>query len=48
MNFEKIIAAAERADGKYLLVEQDECYEEDPFDCLKKSYDYLTSLGLSS
>lgn len=46
MNFEKIIAAAGTAGAKYLLVEQDDCYEEDPFDCLKKSYDYLTSLGL--
>lgn len=46
MNFEKIIASAEDAGAKYLLVEQDDCYEEDPFDCLKKSYDYLTSLGL--
>ena len=46
MNFEKIIAAAGSAGAEYLLVEQDDCYEEDPFDCLKKSYDYLTSLGL--
>ncbi len=46
MNFEQIIAAAEKAKAKYLLVEQDRCYEEDPFDCLKKSYEYLTSLGL--
>ena len=46
MNFEKIIAAAGTAGAEYLLVEQDDCYEEDPFDCLKKSYDYLTSLGL--
>ena len=47
MNFEKIIAAAEKAGGQYLLVEQDSCYEEDPFICLKKSYDYLSSLGLA-
>ena len=46
MNFEKIIASADSAGAKYLLVEQDDCYEEDPFDCLKKSYDYLISLGL--
>ena len=46
MNFEKIIASAEKAGAEYLLVEQDDCYEEDPFVCLKKSYDYLTSLGL--
>lgn len=47
MNFEKIISAAEQAGGQYLLVEQDDCYEEDPFVCLKKSYDYLKSLGLA-
>jgi sugar phosphate isomerase/epimerase len=46
MNFEKIIAVAETAGAEYLLVEQDDCYEENPFDCLKKSYDYLTALGL--
>ena len=46
MNFPKILAAAEKAKAEYLLVEQDNCYEEDPFACLKKSYDYLTSLGL--
>ncbi len=47
MNFEKIIAACEKAGAQNLLVEQDNCYEEDPFACLKKSYDYLRSLGLA-
>ena len=46
MNFEKIIAAAGENGAQYLLVEQDDCYEEDPFACLKKSYNYLISLGL--
>ena len=46
MNFEKIIERAEGAGVDFLLVEQDNCYEEDPFDCLAKSYAYLTSLGL--
>ncbi len=46
MNYEKIINVAESIGTQYLLVEQDNCYEEDPFDCLKKSYQYLTSLGL--
>lgn len=46
MDFPKIIRAAGDADVRYLLVEQDDCYGEDPFVCLKKSYDYLTSLGL--
>ncbi len=47
MNFEKIIKVCDKADATYLLVEQDDCYEEDPFVCLKKSYDYLRSLGLA-
>lgn len=46
INFEKVLAAAEAADTEFALVEQDESYEEDPFVCLKKSYDYLRSLGL--
>ena len=47
MNFERIISSAEDAQAQFLLVEQDKCYDEDPFDCLKKSYDYLRSLGLN-
>ena len=31
---------------EYAMVEQDNCYDEDPFVCLKKSYDFLTSKGL--
>ncbi len=46
LNFNSVLKAAEGAGVKYLLVEQDKCYDEDPFDCLKKSYNYLTSLGL--
>ncbi len=29
---------------EYALVEQDNCYEESPFDCLKQSFDYLQSI----
>ncbi len=46
MNFDSILRAAEPSGVEYLLVEQDKCYGEDPFECLKKSYDYLTSFGL--
>lgn len=46
MNFKGIIDACERAGTEYILVEQDDCYGENPFDCLKRSYDYLASLGL--
>ena len=47
LNFEKIIAALENTGTKYAFIEQDNCYGEDPLDCLKKSYDYLHSLGLN-
>ena len=47
MNYEQIINTAADCDVSYLLVEQDYCYDEDPFECLKKSYSYLRSLGLN-
>lgn len=46
MNFSRILTAAEAAGTEYLFVEQDNCYGEDPIDCLKRSYTYLHSLGL--
>ncbi|MBR1585244.1 MAG: sugar phosphate isomerase/epimerase [Clostridia bacterium] len=29
---------------EYALVEQDDCYGESPFDCLRQSYDYLQTI----
>lgn len=46
INFNSVLSAAESAGTEYLLVEQDTCYGENPFDCLKRSHDYLKSLGL--
>ena len=46
INFEKVVSSAEYAGAKYLLVEQDNCYGKDPFECLKMSYEYLKSIGL--
>jgi len=46
LKFEPIIAALESAGTEVAFVEQDECFGEDPFDCLTKSYNYLKSLGL--
>ena len=44
--FEKILALLKKlGKTKHLLVEQDKCYGEDPFDCLKRSFDYLKGLG---
>ena len=40
LDWDGIIDACKSADTEYALVEQDVCLE-DPFLCLKKSYDYL-------
>lgn len=32
--------------AQYLLVEQDNCNGEDPFDCLKRIYENLRAMGL--
>ena len=45
INFERVFAAAERAGTKYMLVEQDDCNGEDPFVCLKRSFEYLKACG---
>ncbi len=47
MNFERILQAAADVGTEHVIVEQDHCYDEDPFDCLKKSLDYLRACGLS-
>lgn len=47
MNYPAIIKASHDAGVKYAFVEQDDCYGEDPFDCLKRSYEYLKAEGLS-
>lgn len=46
MNYPEILKACDDANVQYAYVEQDACYEEDPFDCLKQSYDYLKAQGL--
>ena len=45
LNFPAIIPAFEKAGAEYAFVEQDNCNGEDPFDCLKRSFDYLKSIG---
>lgn len=45
INFDRVFEKAETAGTKYMLVEQDNCYGENPFDCLKRSYEYLKSVG---
>lgn len=45
INFDRVFQMAEKAGTKYMLVEQDDCNGENPFDCIKRSYDYLISRG---
>ena len=47
IDFDAIFQSAEGAGVKYMLVEQDDCYGEDPFACLKRSYAYLKAQGLA-
>ena len=47
MDFVGLTEAFADAGTRYIMVEQDDCNGEDPFECLKKSYDYLRSIGLN-
>lgn len=46
LNFDRILSACEDAGTQYILIEQDNCYGESPFDCLEQSYRYLNARGL--
>ena len=46
LDWDNIIAACEEVGVEYALVEQDMCYDENPFDCLRKSYNFLKEKGL--
>ena len=45
LNFDRIFKKAEAAGTQYMLVEQDNCNGENPFDCLRRSYEYLKACG---
>ena len=45
INFDRVFEKAEKSKTEYMLVEQDDCNGEDPFDCLKRSYKYLRANG---
>lgn len=47
INFDRVFQAASQAGTRYMLVEQDDCNGENPFDCLKRSYDFLKSRGFA-
>ena len=46
LDFDAILAACESSGSRHLLVEQDNCYGEDPFACLARSYRFLQAQGL--
>ncbi|NWQ40304.1 sugar phosphate isomerase/epimerase [Bacillus sp. EB106-08-02-XG196] len=45
LNLKGIIEAGLASGSQYFLIEQDDVYGRDPFDCLKTSADYLRKLG---
>lgn len=45
LDFAEIVREAVASDAEYLLVEQDQLYGRDVFDCLRTSYDNLVALG---
>jgi sugar phosphate isomerase/epimerase len=47
MNWPTIIQAAKESGVEWYIVEQDECYERDPFESLAISYHNLQSMGLN-
>ena len=47
LNWQAILGAAAQHPISYYFVEQDSCYGEDEFDCLQRSYQFLTQFGLS-
>jgi sugar phosphate isomerase/epimerase len=46
MNWPAIITAAKESGVEWYIVEQDECYERDPFESLAISYRNLRAMGL--
>ena len=46
LDWDEIIEACEYAGTDYVLIEQDNCFGEDPYDCLKRSFEFLKSKGL--
>jgi sugar phosphate isomerase/epimerase len=47
MNWDAILAAAQESGVEWYLVEQDRCYDRDPFESLAISYRNLVAMGFS-
>lgn len=46
LNFPGVLAAATRAGTRWFIVEQDTCYDADPFECMATSFRNLQAMGL--
>jgi sugar phosphate isomerase/epimerase len=47
MNWDSILQAAQESGVEWYLVEQDRCYDRDPFESLAISYRNLVAMGFS-
>jgi len=47
LNWDAIFASAKEAGVKYAMVEQDDCYGRDPFECLNTSLQNLKKYGIA-
>ena len=45
LNWPRILQEAKNAGVEWYLVEQDDCYGADPFECLSDSYNFLKNMG---
>ena len=45
INFDRVFEKAAAGGTMYMMVEQDNCNGEDPFDCLRRSYNFLKANG---
>ena len=45
INFDRVFEKAEAGGTKVMFVEQDDCNGENPFDCLRRSYENLRAYG---
>lgn len=46
INFDRVLEKAQAGGTEYLLIEQDDCNGEDPFECLRRSLNYLRAQGI--
>lgn len=45
LDWDEIIAASDESGAEWAQAEQDKCYGENPFDCMKRSYEFLKTKG---